>query len=785
MANIHNSTTILIASADYHTVKKTITLTAAPDATTAPAVIAGAIGELWMRFISSLFKQSIKKANAKFLENVVMEYEVATSADASASASASALDVYNMYPSDVKAYLEAMSAQFYIKDIVYAKSKAKRTYTAALKGLGACKSLNDVVNSKLASVSMFQPLAAKLGYALRYPVYAHKLDKLRHVKTGMLGECILDNRARNALAKYFTGYRPQQRNDLADAEKVIEYAEFLAVPYVVRRKADAVPFVSLDAVALHLEIPYDIRLRYNILNAIELAMDEGHMYTSLQQIHKLNKMAHAGDIRATPVEAISSVVQTCEDFRYVSDEEIYTKVVYDMQDEFVDAFRTLIRREKEPVCDKVTGAMDVDEYIAKFEFDHGQLKLHEKQKDAIYAFAAGEPLIILTGGPGTGKSFVIEAITGLAAQAAPAQHTALCAPTGKAAKRLGKNGLTIHRLVYSKNMFTDTGYLQFDVIIIDESSMIDFGLAHMLISKVDMTRTRLIFVGDPKQLPPISYGKPFMDLINTMSMSSISSTNSSVTAAAVQLVKVFRQDGNSPISTLARAIDAGEEPTDAMLNNDSIKFFTTRTKEEKYACLNKACNVVKKMYEKNDGYDRVQVLCCTNETGTFSNRSINDIIHGVIYPGHVLNDFRDPERGEKVLVTKNNYVLHATSKQVDPLKSSFNGDIGLYERMGNDFARTIKVQNGGGIEGMIEVDVPKENLELGHSITIHKSQGSEYDTVCLFLDHIPNMLVRELFYTAITRAKKMLYIFGTRELIRTCIQNKTPPRNSKISDYIK
>lgn len=773
-----------IIEAIYHTTQKTVKLITFNGDT---LMLDADIGEGLLKFVSSLFKTSMKKAHAQFLENVELFY--------TCDVNGIITDITSITPINIENYISDMSLCFYNHNIVTNRMLDSSIVQHALRYIpkrnvnlynigntNPYKLLQTKNGMLLDTFIGIQELSQNLSCALQYPQYAFALRRLLlHPPTTSSDEeseppqitrLHLDTKSKNAIIKYFAGYRlNRQKTVIGHSDDSISFDDFCINPYSMRNESIGVSFQVFDSIANHIKIPYKVRLPFNILNAIDVCVNEfGHMYASIKAIYQ-SLRSMSPDIRATSVDRIVEEVKTAEEkgwllFKYVSDNEIYTQKVYNQQCAFILQVTNFMRQHPVKIY-KETHSFD--DFITAYESDN-YLKLHEHQKDAIEAFANGAGLIVLTGGPGTGKSSVIHAIELLAKTAS--KSVVLLAPTGKAAKRLGPQASTIHRHLHAKSMITDRLGQSNDVYIIDESSMLDFELLNTLFENINSKTARIILVGDPKQLPPIQYGRPFKDLIETPGVKSI------------HLTKTFRQGKDSLIPALAKSIDEGTVPPIGLLNNKSVKMYFADTREQQQKCMNLVRNTIKKVYAEPNGSEKIQVLCCRNDDGLFNNKVVNTIIHDALYPNELLDQHMNPSKGEKVLITKNNYVRNKAG-EVNLKSSSFNGDIGAYIQEGKDFVRVVECKRQeGGKDVSQQVSVPPENLDLGHSITVHKSQGSEYDTVLLMLDDAGPMLVRELFYTAVTRAKKFLYIFGRMDQIEKCVLNCAKPRLSKIPDYI-
>jgi len=759
-----------IIDVQYHTTHKTLTLTTYKGE---QLCVGSDVAEAWVRFVCNLFNVSVKKTHARFLEGTIITYEV--------DKNKNIINISNIEAIDKDNYLQSLADIYYIHDIVIGRKKDKEEVQRAFMAASKFSSYRDFVmenpfkylNTKggvrLDVFIALQALAEKAIFSHRFPIYVYKLNVI--LINPLKNTIVIGVKSRNALAKYFAcpKIKLKSRETVSfDDLNNNPFDEFKHNPYVLRRKVDGVSFNTLDSIALHLQVPFNIRIVFNISNAILTIMeDRGHMYASVTDIYKSLKTATSEDIRTCSVDMILDVVKQSDEFFYVSDSEIYNIDVHKNQRDLCGAFSTFLKRTKLPL------AQNVDVFIQEHEKENN-FKLHENQKAAIKAFASGSTVLLITGGPGTGKSKIIKAIEDLAEQAN--LLVALCAPTGKAAKRLGAHATTIHRLIYAKSKFKDN-YLPYNVFIIDEASMLDFSLMCSLIQNIDSNNSIIIFIGDTKQLPPVQYGRPFKDLLDLAAMNE--KHTSLITH--VHLTHTYRQGADSPIIDLANTIDQGKVPDPNLLNNKYVKFLLAETKDQIHSCVNAVCNTVKKYYGKENGMDRIQVLCCTNENGTLNNKNLNEVIHNVLYPEVPVAPFKSFASGEKTLVTKNNYVYFKATNDVDIDASSFNGDICIFQHLDDDWNPVLLSKRE---KDLVTVTVPKDSIDYGHSISIHKSQGSEYDVVILMLENVGHMLNRELLYTAVTRAKKHLCICGTQNLIEKCVNTCAPDRRSKLAFYI-
>ena len=417
------------------------------------------------------------------------------------------------------------------------------------------------------------------------------------------------------------------------------------------------------------------------------------------------------------------------------------------------------------------------------------MELDEHQVEAVKE-AVRNGLLVITGGPGTGKTTTINTI--IKYFELEGMDIFLAAPTGRAAKRMsettGYEARTIHRML-ELNGGMDTGSaagfernernpLETDVIIIDEMSMVDISLMYSLLKAV-VAGTRLILVGDVNQLPSVGPGSVLKDIIDSGAFHT------------VKLTKIFRQASTSDIIVNAHKINNGEEVS---LDNKSMDFFFLK-RIDADKIINVTLQLIKQKLPKfvnATEYD-IQVLTPMRK-GLLGVERLNGILQAYMNPAD--KSKREKEyrgtifrEGDKGMQIKNNYQIEWEIRTkfglcVDKGMGIFNGDTGIIEEI-NDFAETMTISFDEGRK----VEYPfklLEELELAYAVTIHKSQGSEYPAVVIPLLSGPRMLMnRNLLYTAVTRAKKCVTIVGDEQTFYEMIQNNSQQRRySGLRDRI-
>lgn len=423
--------------------------------------------------------------------------------------------------------------------------------------------------------------------------------------------------------------------------------------------------------------------------------------------------------------------------------------------------------------------IDISSEISMYE-SLNHIKMHDKQKDAV-DLAVNHGVSVITGGPGTGKTTIVKCI--LQIYSAMGKRVKLLAPTGRAAKRLsestGTEASTIHRaleLDYSSPtmFFYHSGNkLPFDVIIVDEVSMVDVTLLFYLLRAVRRD-ARVILVGDKDQLPSVGAGNVLADILK------------SEVIPVMQLTQIYRQDNKSLIVTNAHLINEGKMP---IIDNKSKDFFF-----EAYEDTNDMLNSVLALQTKRiPNYlgidtDKIQVLA-PMRAGVCGVENLNLHLQENINPPsiakpEIVRDKTIFRLGDRVMQTSNNYE-RTWEKGLERGSGVFNGDIGIITSVDRNTQSLVITFEDGRVATYLSTEV--NELVLSYAITIHKSQGSEFDVVIIpVISGAYMLLTRNLLYTAVTRAKKMVVLVGSKKNIGMMVHNNyTAIRYSMLCHFLK
>lgn len=554
-------------------------------------------------------------------------------------------------------------------------------------------------------------------------------------------------------------------------------------PYRLADDIGGVGFRTADEIAARVGIRMDsdFRVRSGILYTLLQASGEGHTY--LPETELTPRASKLLNVTAEQVEKqyMDLAIERKIILKQMEDQtQIYAASFYYMEANTA----TMLKRLN--VSYDVSDA-EIEQQIRGIEKKSG-MTLDEHQVTAVKE-AVRNGLLVITGGPGTGKTTTINTI--IRYFELEGLEIFLAAPTGRAAKRMsettGFEARTVHRMLELNGGAEGSGGferdesnpLEADVIIVDEMSMVDISLMYSLLKAISVG-TRLILVGDVNQLPSVGPGSVLRDIIQSHACN------------VVMLTKIFRQASTSDIIVNAHKINHGEE---VILDNKSMDFFFLK-RYDADVIINVVLQLIKQKLPKfvdATPYD-IQVLTPMRK-GLLGVERLNGILQRYMNPP--ANDKVEKEygstvfrEGDKVMQTKNNYQLAWEIRTkfgltVDKGLGIFNGDMGIIRQI-NDFAEQMIIEFDEG--RMVEYPYKLlDELELAYAITIHKSQGSEYPAVVIPLLGGPMMLMnRNLLYTAVTRARKCVTLVGNEVTFQQMIQNTSQQkRYSGLCDRLK
>ena len=551
-------------------------------------------------------------------------------------------------------------------------------------------------------------------------------------------------------------------------------------PYLLIDDISGVGFQTADRIAGELGIAKDSD--YRICAAVTYLLKDasvklGHNYLPYEDLVRsaVSLLALDEDIESRVRDNISDMVMLGDLIKYDTGEHlaIMLKNAY-----FTE--KTIAQKLIQLCTETADLRADVDYEIKRFEEEQG-ITLHENQVAAVKE-AIENGVQIITGGPGTGKTTIVKCILRLFKNLK--QSVALCAPTGRAAKRLsqatGEEAKTIHRLIelawgddeFGREFDPDADYnhLLEDVIIVDEVSMVDEYVFCALLQAMKRG-ARLVLVGDKDQLASVGAGNVLHDLI------------ASKTFNVSYLTQIYRQSEDSKIVPNAHKINDGIMPD---LDNKSNDFFFEE-KQNADDILATTLALVTKRLPKYTGLEPrdIQVLC-PMKRGSAGIYNLNRELQKAINPPSPTKrearhgDFVFRE-GDKVMQVVNNYDLswkQMSEFRIDAGKGVFNGDMGVIESINSQTMQfTVRFDDD---KVAVYASDNLDELVLAYAVTIHKSQGSEFDCVVIALDANYMLQTRNLLYTAVTRAKKLVVIAGSRNTIGRMIRNNETARRYSL-----
>ncbi len=535
-------------------------------------------------------------------------------------------------------------------------------------------------------------------------------------------------------------------------------------PYLLMEEGLDAPFEAVDRFAIELGVAGDDvrRVEAGVLFELQYNLCAGHCFLTEQKL-----IGATAQLLTLDADAVGrGIDRLAEAERLVRSELAGYQVCYlpELYRAEVYCARRLLEaaRQTFPEPRGLSKMVDMAARESAVEYS-------PQQTQAICT-AAGRALVLITGGPGTGKTTILKGILSIYSQMG--LRCVLAAPTGRAAKRLtevtGQEASTIHRLLEA-SIDPQTGDMVFlkdeddplkaDAIIVDEMSMVDIRLLHSLLQAV-VPGKRLVLVGDPDQLPPVGPGFPFGDMLR------------SGTLEAVRLTEIFRQAQQSLIVMNAHRINGGQLPD---LRNRKSDFFFLPCKSEQEVSQTITDLCVRRL-PQNMGIpaEQIQVLTPTRK-GMVGTWSLNGVLQTALNPAGAGKRERQYggftfREGDRVMQIRNDYDL--VWKKCDGSgvgTGVFNGDVGVIKSIDPELEQVTVVFDDKEVD--YEFELLRE-LEPAYAMTVHKSQGSEYRCVILSAFHgSPYLLNRSVLYTAVTRARELLIVVGQEQTVATMVDN--------------
>lgn len=535
-------------------------------------------------------------------------------------------------------------------------------------------------------------------------------------------------------------------------------------PYKLVEDIRGIGFAMADNIALNMQMDSSSKFRisaglYHVLNA-EADLN-GH--TCLKLDYLVDKST---SLLKLEVEKIKEVI---------NDDVIAGKLVLVAIEDVNYIYSASLLKAEKSVAMALASKID-ENYIFDIDFDYDLSVFSDEQREAI-KMAFESMALVITGGPGTGKTTIINAICKILSK--NKLSYALAAPTGRAAKRIkestGEDAYTIHRLIGIRPdeivaEYNEDNPIEKDYLIVDEMSMVDIHLMKNLLAAVG-EKTAIILVGDSDQLPSVGPGNVLKDILDT-------------DIKSVRLKKIFRQAGKSNIIVNAHRINEGKYP---ILNEKDKDFFFIDADNRNF--MDNLINLLKVRlpeYYKFDPIKDIQILSPSKKTD-WGVANINEKIQEAINKENesLKVNNRLFKLKDKVMQVRNNYDLKAINHGDDFDEGVYNGDIGFVEKIDTiDESIDVRFDDGRLIRYKKE-DI--KDLDLSYAITIHKSQGSEFPCLIIPMMQVaPMLLTRNLLYTGVTRARKIVILLGKKNILKTMVDNNRSNRRfTNLSYWIR
>ena len=561
--------------------------------------------------------------------------------------------------------------------------------------------------------------------------------------------------------------------------------EIEANPYILIDIANNVDFKLIDKMAMNLGFEYnnDKRIQSGIKYALSRATANGHCCVVEDELYNFVK-ALLG-VQNEEIEDSMIYLKTKSDIIIEEREDdnwVYLENYY-MSEESVA--RKIVTLDNARNIKKISG---FEAELKKIE-QKTDLTLSDKQKEAIEA-VNNNNVCIITGGPGTGKTTIIKVVLEL--YKAQKKKVVLCAPTGRAAKRMtettGEDAKTLHRLLEigkieeeNNNKYNDFDIapIDADVVIVDEMSMVDVFIMNYLVKAI-YQGTKLVLVGDIDQLPSVGPGNVLADLIHSGKIKTI------------VLNKIFRQAAQSKIIVNSHRVNNGDnfikqKDSEEKLKNDFF-YIKEQNQDKILEQVISLCNGRLMSYGNYDFFKSIQVitptkkgLLGTKELNKVLQESLNPMVEGSTEKQSLGVSFRT---GDRVMQIKNNYDIF-WEREVDEYETGngvFNGEFGTILKI-DEVEKRIKIKFDDEKYSWYQFS-ELDQIEHAYAITVHKAQGSEFDVVIMpIVQAAPMLLTRNLLYTGMTRAKKLLIIVGNASVIEYMVNNVDSKKRNTGLEY--
>lgn len=574
------------------------------------------------------------------------------------------------------------------------------------------------------------------------------------------------------------GIGPQSAENIYKKIGANAIEQIQANPYILVDLVNKVDFKQIDKMALDIGIEYnnEKRIRSGIKHALTLATYNGHCAVIYENLLKFTNELLG--VRQEDIEDVLINMKARKELIIEEREEeewVYLYPYYKAEKDIAEKLIELDRYKNIKKIDRFNKELELFE-------EKSNIELSEKQKEAINAVNEHN-VCVITGGPGTGKTTIIKTIIDLYKH--NEMKPVLCAPTGRAAKRMtettGEEAKTLHRLLEIGNIVSDetqnintdlsVAPIDADIIIVDEMSMVDLFLMDYLCRAI-YNGTKLVLVGDIDQLPSVGPGNVLKDIIE------------SKTITTITLNKIFRQAAQSKIIINSHRVNEGEnfiskeEIGESGDNYLEDFFFINESNKSKivYNVLSLSGERLKK-YGDYDFLKNIQIITPTKK-GDLGTKELNKLLQETVNPAEEDKSekkFGDSifREGDRIMQTKNNYEMYWEKHEKSTFESGsgvFNGEFGTIQKI-NEQEKQLQIKFDDEKIAWYQYN-ELEQIEHAYAITVHKAQGSEFDVVIMALGpSAPMLLTRNLLYTGMTRAKKLLIIVGSKNIVDFMIQN--------------